>query len=55
MFYVNPKVDIHSPVSLWITPVDKTVDNVENSELSTGILILSPVPVSLFPTAYCHA
>jgi len=38
-FYVNPAMNIHSLRSLWKTPVDKLVDNVENSELSTGILL----------------
>ena len=36
-FYVNQKLDIHNPRPMWKTPVDKLVDNVENSELSTGI------------------
>ena len=40
-FYVNQKVDIHSPPPLWKTIVEKPVDNVENSELSTGIPALS--------------
>ena len=30
-------MNIHRAVSLWITPVEKTVENVENCELSTGI------------------
>lgn len=33
----KPKMDIHNPHPLWKTPVDKTVENVENSELSTEI------------------
>jgi hypothetical protein len=40
-FYVNPGVDIHRPPCLWKSLVDKVVDNVENSQLSTGILIFS--------------
>jgi len=36
-FYVNPGVDIHRGWPLWKTLVEKIVDNVENSELSTGI------------------
>ena len=31
------KMNIHNPHSLWKTPVDKPVENVENSEFSTGI------------------
>ena len=40
----EPKMNIHNPPCLWKTLVDKTVENVENSELSTGILMfwLSP-------------
>jgi len=37
-----PIVNIHSRCELWITLVDKVVDNVENLELSTGISPLSP-------------
>ena len=33
-------MNIHNPSPLWKTPVDKPVKNVENSELSTGILML---------------
>ena len=40
-FYVNQKLHIHNPGPLWTTPVDKLVDSVENSELSTGIPIFS--------------
>ena len=39
-FYVNLEMNIHSPGRLWKTPVDKSVDNVENCELSTGIPFL---------------
>ena len=39
-FYVNQILDIHSPLPLWKTLVDKPVENVENSELSTGIPFL---------------
>jgi len=46
-FYVNPGVDIHNPGPVWKTPVEKTVDSVENSELSTGIPVFSgAVPCS---------
>ena len=31
----------HSPKRLWKTPVEKSVENVENSRLSTGILHFS--------------
>ena len=33
----EPKMDIHNQSSLWKTPVEKPVENVENSEFSTGI------------------
>lgn len=33
----EPAMYIHRPLFLWITPVDKPVENVENSEFSTGI------------------
>ena len=33
----EPKMNIHRPDSLWITLVEKPVENVENYELSTGI------------------
>jgi hypothetical protein len=33
-------VNIHSMFFLWITPVEKPVENVENYGLSTGIPIL---------------
>ena len=36
----EPKMNIHNPHPLWITPVEKSVENVENSELSTGISFL---------------
>ena len=39
-------MNIHKPFFLWITPVDKTVENVENSELSTGIQTLCVSAVS---------
>ncbi len=35
----EPKMHIHSMSVLWITPVEKSVENVENYELSTGILL----------------
>ena len=40
-------MNIHNPSPLWKTPVDKTVENVENFELSTGI------PPLLFFTPSC--
>jgi len=49
--YVNQKPNIHSLLPMWITPVEKLVDNVENSELSTGIL---PV-YALFTNPQMHA
>lgn len=33
----EPAMYIHRLLFLWITPVDKPVENVENSEFSTGI------------------
>ena len=33
----EPKMNIHKSPPLWKTLVDKTVENVENCELSTGI------------------
>ena len=50
--YVNLQMNIHRPGALWKTPVDNVVDNVENSELSTGIPLL--FRILLFPsgTAY---
>ena len=33
----EPKMNIHRDTTLWITPVEKPVENVENYELSTGI------------------
>jgi len=36
-FLCEPKMNIHRKTILWKTPVDKPVENVENSELSTGI------------------
>ena len=35
------KMNIHRLGILWITPVEKPVENVENYELSTGISALS--------------
>jgi len=35
----EPNMNIHSDPSLWKTPVEKPVENVENSELSTGISV----------------
>ena len=66
--YVNQIPHIHSPSCMWITPVDKVVDNVENSELSTGILLINGLftnavplyipmhifPPILFPCAFRH-
>ena len=39
-------MNIHTPSELWKTPVEKTVENVENYELSTGISPLSNFPPS---------
>lgn len=39
-------MDIHNSQPLWITPVEKTVENVENSELSTEI----PAVFKIFTT-----
>jgi hypothetical protein len=36
-------MNIHSPAFLWITPVEKPVENVENYELSTGIPMFSKI------------
>ena len=43
----EPKMNIHNDPFLWKTPVDKTVENVENFELSTGI------PSFFFSTDSC--
>ncbi len=43
----EPKMNIHNGPFLWKTPVDKTVENVENFELSTGI------PPFFFSTDSC--
>ena len=49
-----------SSTTLWKTPVEKSVENVENSELSTGISLLSfsapscgkvCIPLCIFPRA----
>ena len=42
----EPNLHIHTSRSLWKTPVENTVDNVENCELSTGISLFSPAPLS---------
>ena len=36
-------MNIHNEKILWITPVEKPVQIVENSELSTGIALIFPV------------
>ena len=54
-FYVNPQMNIHSPGSLWKTPVDNAVDNVENYELSTGIPLLFRIVRTPFTSAYGSA
>jgi hypothetical protein len=43
-------MNIHSLTFLWITPVEKPVENVENYELSTGISLFSKtrVPCGIF-------
>ena len=40
------KMNIHNPHPLWISPVEKTVENVENYELSTGIPLFSGFPTT---------
>jgi len=44
LVYVNHFLNIHRVRGLWKSLVDKLVDNVENSELSTGISSLSQSP-----------
>jgi hypothetical protein len=39
-FLCEPKMNIHTLTPLWKTPVEKPVENVENSRLSTGISLL---------------
>ncbi len=39
-FLCEPKLNIHNSLCLWKTLVEKLVENVENSEFSTGILSL---------------
>lgn len=41
IFLCEPNVNIHIHKSLWKTLVDKVVENVENSRLSTVILVFS--------------
>ena len=41
IFLCEPKLNIHSTPCLWKTPVEKPVEIVENSELSTGFFALS--------------
>ena len=40
IFLCEPKLHIHSMPRLWKTPVEKPVEIVENSELSTGFFAL---------------
>ena len=40
----------HSPRRLWKSPVEKGVENVENSELSTDIFPLCPIHAPLWKT-----
>ena len=40
-FLCEPKLNIHNLPGLWKTPVEKPVEIVENSELSTDIFVLS--------------
>ena len=42
-FLCKSKLHIHNRPPLWKTPVEKPVENVENSELSTGISLLSKI------------
>ena len=51
-FYVNQKLNSHNPGPVWITLVEKLVDNVENCELSTGIPLLSAAPAGVRKDAY---
>ena len=51
-FYVNQKLNIHRSGTLWITLVEKDVDNVENCELSTGISLLWMKAVKDLKDAY---
>ncbi len=39
----EPKVSVNNRFHLWITPVERSVENVENCELSTGIFPFSAV------------
>jgi len=48
-------MNIHNPSCLWITPVEKPVENVENYELSTGIPIFSKITRSCGISAYRFA
>ena len=51
----EPKLNIHRIPHLWITLVEKSVENVENYELSTVIPILSKIPTACGKTAYRFA
>jgi len=48
-------MNIHTMASLWKTPVDKPVENVENFELSTGIFLHSGFPHICGISAYRRA
>jgi len=48
-------VNIHTTASLWKTLVEKPVENVENFELSTGILLRSGFPQFCGISAYACA
>ena len=41
VFLCEPKMNIHTLLPLWKTPVENPVENVENCDLSTGIPPLS--------------
>ena len=55
LFLCKSELNIHSSIPLWISPVDKLVDNVENSGLSTGIPLLSVLPGKSEQNAYPNA
>ena len=51
----EPNMNIHSTASLWKTLVEKSVENVENSQLSTGISLFKKTSPACGKTAYCSA
>ena len=48
----EPIMNIHSTASLWKTLVEKSVENVENSQLSTGISLFTKTSQACGKTAY---